>query len=166
MATHSSTVASRTPWTVWKGKKIWYQKMNPPRSEGVQYSTGEEQRAITNRNHSDYVLCRQRWKISIQSVKTRPGSDCCSNHELLIAKFSHKLKKRENHRAFQVWPKSNLLYSGDDEWSQGIRSGQQSTWRTTVRDSWHCMVWSLPYNAKPCQRKCKKAKWLSEEAYK
>ena len=30
---------------------------------------------------------------SIQSAKTRPGADCDSDHELLIAKFSLKLKK-------------------------------------------------------------------------
>ena len=30
--------------------------------------------------------------MSIQSAKTRRGSDCVSDHELLIAKFRHKLK--------------------------------------------------------------------------
>ena len=30
---------------------------------------------------------------SIQSAKTRPGADCTSDHELLIAKFRLKLKK-------------------------------------------------------------------------
>ena len=29
----------------------------------------------------------------MQSAKTRPGADCGSNHELLIAKFRLKLKK-------------------------------------------------------------------------
>ena len=31
--------------------------------------------------------------MSIQSAKTRPGADCGSDHELLIAKFRLKLKK-------------------------------------------------------------------------
>ena len=31
--------------------------------------------------------------INIQSAKTRPGADCGSDHELLIAKFRLKLKK-------------------------------------------------------------------------
>ena len=43
----------------------------------------------------DYILCRQRWRSSIQSAKTRPGADCGSDHELLIAKFRLKLKKVE-----------------------------------------------------------------------
>ena len=46
-----------------------------------------------HRNQIDYILCSQRWKSSIQSVKTRPGADCGSDHELLIAKFRFKLKK-------------------------------------------------------------------------
>ena len=29
----------------------------------------------------------------MQSAKTRPGADCGSDHELLIAKFRRKLKK-------------------------------------------------------------------------
>ena len=49
-------------------------------------------------NQIDYILCSQRWRSSIQSAKTRPGADCGSDHELLIAKFRLKLKKsRENH---------------------------------------------------------------------
>ena len=46
---------------------------------------------------SFYVLiklrCSQRWRSSIHSAKTRPGADCGSDHELLIAKFRLELKK-------------------------------------------------------------------------
>ena len=42
---------------------------------------------------SDYVLCTQRWRGSIQSAKTRPGDDCSSGRKLFIAKFRLKLKK-------------------------------------------------------------------------
>lgn len=41
MANHSTIFATRNSWAVWKGKKIWYQKMSPSRSEGVQYATRE-----------------------------------------------------------------------------------------------------------------------------
>ena len=44
-------------------------------------------------NQIDYILCSQRWRSSIPSAKTRPGADCGSDHELLIAKFRLKLKK-------------------------------------------------------------------------
>ena len=46
-----------------------------------------------HQNQIDYILCTQRWRSSIQSSKTRPGSDCGSDHELLISKFRLKLKK-------------------------------------------------------------------------
>ena len=46
-----------------------------------------------HQNQIDYILCSQRWRSSIQAAKTRPGADCGSDHELLIAKFRLKLKK-------------------------------------------------------------------------
>ena len=44
-------------------------------------------------NQTDYILCSQRRRSSIQSAKTRLGTDCGSDHELLIAKIRLKLKK-------------------------------------------------------------------------
>ena len=44
-------------------------------------------------NQTDYILCSQRWRSSIQSAQTRPGAECGSDHELLTAKFRLKLKK-------------------------------------------------------------------------
>ena len=44
-------------------------------------------------NQTDYILCSQRWRSSIQPTKTRPGADCSSDHELLITRFRLKLKK-------------------------------------------------------------------------
>ena len=55
-----------------------------------------------HRNKVDYILCSRRWRSSIQSAKIRPGADCGSNHELLIAKFRLKLKKSgETTRTFR-----------------------------------------------------------------
>ena len=54
-----------------------------------------------HQNQTDYILCSQRWRNSIQSAKTRPGADCGSDHELLIAKFRRKLKRvRKTTRPF------------------------------------------------------------------
>ena len=46
-----------------------------------------------HQKQTDYLLCSQRWRSSIQSAKKRPGADCGSDHELFIAKFRLKLKK-------------------------------------------------------------------------
>ena len=47
------------------------------------------------RNPINYILCSQRWRRSILSAKTRPGADCGSDQQLLIAKFRLKLKTVE-----------------------------------------------------------------------
>ena len=46
-------------------------------------------------NQIAYIICSQRWRSSIQSAKTRPGTDYDSDHELHIAKSRLKLKKVE-----------------------------------------------------------------------
>ena len=48
---------------------------------------------MINLEITDYILCSQRWRSSIQSAKTRPGAYYSSDHELLIAKFRLKVKK-------------------------------------------------------------------------
>ena len=39
----------------------------------------------------DYILSSWRWRTSIKSAKTRPGVDCGSDHELLIASNEMKV---------------------------------------------------------------------------
>ena len=41
-----------------------------------------------HRNRIDYILCSQRWRCSIQSAKTRLGTDCGSDLLLLLSHFS------------------------------------------------------------------------------
>ena len=47
---------------------------------------------VQHQNQTDYILCSQRWRSTLQSAKTRPVADCSSDHELLTAKFRLKLK--------------------------------------------------------------------------
>ena len=46
-----------------------------------------------NQNQIDFILCGQRSRSFIQSAKIRPGADCDSDYEPLIAKCRLKLKK-------------------------------------------------------------------------
>ena len=63
-----------------------------------------------HQNQIHYILCSQRWRSSIQSAKSRPGADCGSDHELLIAKFRLKLKKvGKSTRPFRYYPKKSLM---------------------------------------------------------
>ncbi|XP_049739840.1 craniofacial development protein 2-like [Elephas maximus indicus] len=61
----------------------------------------------THRNQIDYIYGKRRWKSSISSVRTRPGADCGTDHQLLICKFKLKLKKI---RASLQEPKYELEY--------------------------------------------------------
>ena len=115
-----------------------------------------------HRNQIDYIFCSQRWRTSIQSTKTRPGADCGSDHELLITKFRLKLKTVEK-TTILVWPKSNplWLYSGSEKEIQGIRSDRvpEELWMEVRNTVWEAVIKNIPK-----KKKCKKAKWLSEEA--
>ena len=63
-----------------------------------------------HRNQTDYILCSQRWRRSIQSAKIRPGADCGSDRELLIFKFRLKSKKAgKNNRSFRYDLNFNLF---------------------------------------------------------
>ena len=56
----------------------------------------------------------------IQSAKTRPGADCGSDHELLIAKFRFKLKKvGETTRLFRFGQKYSCFRQHDARPGQG-----------------------------------------------
>ena len=118
-----------------------------------------------HRNQIDYILCTQRWRSSIQSAKTRLGSDCGSDHELRIAKFRLKLKKvGKTTRPFRY-----DLNQIPHDYTVGVRNTFKGLdlidrvcdelW-TEVRD----IVQEIGIKTIPMEKKCKKAKCLSEEA--
>ena len=115
-------------------------------------------------NQIDYILCSQRWRISIQSTKIRPGADCGSDHELLITKFRLKLKKvGKTARPFRYESNQipydytlevrnrfkglDLIRVPDELWNE-VRDIVQETGIKTI----------------PMEKTWKKAKWLSGEA--
>ena len=98
----------------------------------------------------------------MQSAKTRPGADCGSDHELLIAKFRLKLKKvGKTTRPFRYdlnqipydytvevrnrFKELDLIYRVPDELWTEVHDIVQETGSKTI----------------PKKKKCKKAKWLS-----
>ena len=46
-----------------------------------------------HQNQTDYILAAKDGEALYSQAETRPGADCGSDHELLIAKFRLKLKK-------------------------------------------------------------------------
>ena len=116
-------------------------------------------------NQIDYILCSQRRRSSVQSAKTRPGADCGSDHELLIAKFRLKLKKVwKTTRPFR-YDLSQISYDYTVEVRNRCKGLDlidrvpDELW-TEVRDT----VQETGIKTIPKKKKCKKAKWLSGEA--
>ena len=118
-----------------------------------------------HRNQIDYILCSQRWRSSIQSTKTRPGADCGPDHELLITKFRLKLKKVGTIARPFRYDLNQIPYYYTVEvrnWFKGlylIDRVPDELW-TEVHD----IVQETGIKTISMEKKCKKAKWLSEEA--
>ena len=117
------------------------------------------------RNQIDYILCSQRWRQSIQSAKARPEADCGSDHEILIARFRLKLKKvGKTTRPFR-YDLNQIPYDYTVEVTNRFKgldlidSVPEQLW-TEV----HNTVQEAVIKTTPKKKKCKKTKWLSEEA--
>ena len=80
-------------------------------------------------------LLNTKWRSSIQSAKTRPGADCGSDHELLIAKFIKLKKVGKTTRPFRYDLNQILMTI----WTFGAKYHRQG-------------------------KEMQKSKWLSEEA--
>ena len=119
-------------------------------------------------NRVNYALNRppQRLNtVSIQSAKSRPGADCGSDHELLIAQFRLKLKKvGKTTRPFR-YDLNQIAYDYTVEVRNRFKGldlidrVSDELWNE-VRD----IVQETGIKTIPIKKKCKQAKWLPGEA--
>jgi len=118
-------------------------------------------------NQIDYILGSQRWRSCIQSAKIRPGADCGSDHELLIAKFRPKLKEPgKTTRPFsydlnQIYYDYTVKVTNSFKGLYLIDRVPELLW-TEVHD----IVQEALIKIITKKKKCKKAKRLSEDAFK
>ena len=116
-------------------------------------------------NQTDYILCSQRLRSSKQSAKTRPEADCGSDHELLIDKFRLKLKKVEKTTRPFRYDLNQILYDYTVEVRNRFKGLDlidrvpDELWNEV-----HDIVQETGIKTIPMEKKCKKPKWLSEEA--
>ena len=101
----------------------------------------------------------------IQSAKTKLGADCSSDHELLMIKFRLKLKKvGKITRPFR-YDLNQILYDYTVEVRNRFKGLDlidrvpDELWNEV-----HDTVQETGIKTIPMEKKCKKAKWLSEEA--
>ena len=104
-------------------------------------------------------------RASILSAKTRPGADCGSDHELLIAKFKLNLKKvGKTTRPF----KYDLNQTPYDYTVEVEIRFKGLDLKDRVPEKLCMEVCNIVQEAViktiPKKKKCNKAKWLSEEA--
>ena len=117
-----------------------------------------------SQNQIDYILCSWRWRRSIQSVKTRLGTDCGSDHELLIGKFRLKLKKvGKTSRPFR-YDLNQIPYDYTAEVRNRFK-GLDLTDRVPeeILREVHAIGQGAVTKTIPKKKKCKKAKWLFVE---
>src|SRR5574337_267131 len=104
-------------------------------------------------------------KLSIQPTKTRPGADCGSDHELLIAKFRLKLKtvgkttRRVRYDLNQIPYDYTVEVRNRFKGLDLIDREPDELWNEV-----HDIVQETEIKIIPIEKKCKKAKWLSGEA--
>ena len=119
----------------------------------------------TKYNHIDYILCSQIWRSSTQSAKTRLGADCGSDHELLTSRFRLKLKNvGKTTRTFR-YDLNRIPY----DYTVKVRNRLKGLdlIDRVPEELWAdvCDIVKEAGIKTICKKKkCKKAKWLSEEA--
>ena len=114
-------------------------------------------------NQIDYILCSQRWRSSIQSTKTRPGADCGSDHELLIAKFRLKFKKvGKTIRPFRY--DLNKIHNNYTVEVRNIFKGLDLIECLMNYGRRFVTLYRRQGSRPSHEKKCKKEKWLSVEA--
>ena len=97
--------------------------------------------------------------------KKRLGADCGSDHELLIAKFRLKLKKAKKTTRPLRYDLNQILYDCTVEVRNRFKGLDlidrvpDELWKEV-----HDIVQETGIKAIPKKKKCKKAKWLSEQA--
>ena len=102
---------------------------------------------------------------SIQSAKTRPGADCGSAHELLIAKFRLKLKKVGKTTRLFRYDLNQIPYDYTVKVSNRFKGLDLIDRVPDELLNEVCdIVHETGIKTIPMEKKCKKAKWLSGEA--
>ena len=170
----------------WSNRQIWPWSTKRSRSKAnrvlSRVRTGHSKHPLPTTQEKTLVMditrlsilksnCLYSWqpkcRSSVQSAKTRLGADCGSDQDLLIAKFRLKLKKVGKTTKPFRYDLNKIPYDYTVEVTSRFKGLDlidkvpEELW-TEVHDT----VQEVVINAIPKKRKCKKTKWLSEEALK
>ena len=114
-------------------------------------------------NQTNYILCSQKWRSSIQSAKTRSGAGCGSYHICLIAKCRLKLKKVGKTTRIFRYDLNQIPYNYTVEVANKFKGYSdrvpEEIWMEVRNIVQEAVIKTIPR-----KKKHKKAKCLSEEA--
>ena len=169
MANHFNILTLRTPWAVWKGKKIWHWKINSPGWVGAQYATGKQWRNSSRKNEE--IEPKQKTNKKNKQTKNHPVVDmtgdgnkvqCCKEQYCLGTWNVRSMNQGKLEMAKQVMARVNIdiLLISEPNWT-GMGElnsndhyiyycGQESLRRYAVALIGNKKVWNavLGYNLK------------------
>ena len=120
------------------------------------------------RNQIYYIMVKKRWRTSLQNVKTRPGADCGSDHQLLVAKLRLRLKAKKCDSARTRYDVENI----PSQFSVEVKNKFELLLRNdeaeqTPNELWEDMKETVENAAKnhiPKKRK-RKQPWISNQTF-
>ena len=118
------------------------------------------------KNQIDYIMVRKRWRSSISNIKTYPGADCGSDHELLVAKMRVKLKALKHQQTVTRFDLTNITEKFKVEVKNRFHVLMEQEEEKTVDEIWNEMKSAILETAKaeiPKRKSNKSTQWLSPE---
>lgn len=122
------------------------------------------------RNQIDYIMINSRWKTSVTNVKTYPGADCGSDHCMLLAKFTLRLKsvkKKDSMKPRTLAPAEasefrDALDNAILELTSSTNVNTNEQWENLKGHIWKTVEKVTKNRAPPARRQM----WLSSDTWK
>ena len=156
MANYSYILATRAPWTVWKAKNIWNQKISPtPRSEDVQYAPGGEQKAINDSSRkNEEAGPKQKGCSDVELSGSENEVWCCKEHHckkygMLGPWISVNWTWSSRKWASLVAQVVSSLSAMQEAWNLSL--GRKDLLEKEVETNPSIPAWRIPWTKEPCR---------------
>ncbi|KAI5738445.1 hypothetical protein M8J77_007179 [Diaphorina citri] len=92
----------------------------------------------------DYILTNQRYKNSIVKVRTYPGADIFSDHNLLVAEVRTKLKRMQRRNKVKKWDTSKLKTSEGGVFAEKVEEElKKNAVNVNIKEEWNTIKSSI-----------------------
>ncbi len=118
------------------------------------------------RNQIDYIIVQNRWKSSFKAVKTLPGADCGSDHQLLVSIMKFRIRRVKRQRKPVRYDVSEI----NDQYRVEVKNKfltllEQDSEETTPEELWEDVKHVVNDTAQATlpRQKRKKSPWTSKK---